>query len=440
MIDYYKENFQFYIILFGWLAVGMFGGPLIYVLLPLSVMLMKQKGMYEELFIGFFFILILSDSEIPHLVFAKNIKIVYLLLLALFVAFDSGEFTPFNTSYRTFIPFFIVAFICLCFSPTFFVSFQKTFSYCIMFFLVPNFITKLHRDFGTKSLKNIIYFGTSMLLLGFFLFVVDKGYAYNSIIGRYNGVFGNPNGLGLYAFLLFTLFFILNDIYVNLFSRQEKIFIYSVIIASIIFSNSRNAFISVAILIVFDRFFKKSLYLGIIASVVIIVGNIMISEQIPILIKQFGLESFFRLNTLTELSGRAVAWQFAWAKIQNNYFIGRGFGYDEFTMRANYHMLSKLGTQGGVHSSYLSLWLNFGLVGALIYMRSFFLVFIKALQISNLSFSIMYAVLFSAAFEGLFIGSLNPQMIILLMVMTIIGDESFNYSETHTSEPELTLA
>ncbi len=434
MLDYYKENIQFYIILFLWLAVGMFGGPVIYVVLPVTVLLMKQKGMYEELFIGFFFILIVSDSEIDRLDFAKNIKIVYLLLLGVFMAFDNKQFTPFNGLYKIFIPFFIISFYCLCFSPAFFVGFQKTFSYLIMFFLVPNFITKLHRDNGVKTLKNIIYFGNTILLMGFALYLVDKGYAYSSIIGRYNGVFGNPNGLGLYAFLLFTLFFVINDIYVDLFFRWEKVFIYGVIMASIVFSNSRNAFISVAILILFDRFFKKSFFLGLISSIVIIAGNIMISDQIPVLIKQFGLQSFFRLNTLNELSGRAVAWQFAWHKIQNNYFIGRGFGYDEFTMRANYHMLSKMGTQGGVHSSYLSLWFNFGLIGALIYLRSFFLVFIRALKITKLSFSIMYAVMFSAAFEGLFIGSLNPQMIILLMIMTIISDDSFNYAEIHLQD------
>ena len=44
----------------------------------------------------------------------------------------------------------------------------------------------------------------------------------------------------------------------------------------------------------------------------------------------------------------------------------------------------------------------------------------------------MYAVLFSAAFEGLFIGSLNPQMIILLMVITVISDKM--YSEVKAKE------
>ena len=98
-------------------------------------------------------------------------------------------------------------------------------------------------------------------------------------------------------------------------------------------------------------------------------------------------------------------------------------------MRANYVYLEKMGTQGGVHSSYLSLWMNFGLIGLLIYMRSYFLVFIKAIKIRRLSFAVMYAVLFSAAFEGLFIGSLNPDMIVLLMVITLLGDNSFDKQE-----------
>ena len=323
------------------------------------------------------------------------------------------------------------------FSPSLFVGFQKTFSYILMFILVPNIVTRLFRETGQKFFKNLIYFGTTICLAGFILYAIKKEYAFNAIIGRYNGVFGNPNGLGLYAFLLFALFFTLNDIYENMFTRNEKILIYFAILFSIVFSNSRNAFLSVVILVLFAAIFKKSSFLGLIMSIVLFVVNLLVADYIPILIKQLGLESFFRLHTLQELSGRAVAWQFAWTKIQNNYFISRGFGYDEFTMRANYHMLSRMGTQGGVHSSYLSLWLNFGLVGALLYMRSFFLVFIKAIKINRVSFSIMYAVLFSAAFEGLFIGSLNPQMIILLITITIISDPDFKTEEAEIGELQI---
>ncbi len=429
MLDYYKENIQFYILLAVWMVVGIVGGPVIYVVLPLTMILMRQKGMWEELFLGFFFILILSDSELNFFVFAKSVKVVYLVLLAIFFVLDLDDFRPLNLLFQQFGVFFLVAIICLFLSPTIFISFQKTFSYILMFILIPNFITRLYRSNGEQFFKNLIYFGTTILIVGFILYFIQPSYAFSSIIHRYNGVFGNPNGLGLYTFLLFALFYTLNDVFENLFTVKEKVIMYSSMLLSIVFSNSRNAFISVVILIVFDRFFKKSSFLGIIFSFILFIASLLISDYIPILIKQMGLESFFRLNTLQELSGRAVAWQFAWSKIQNNYFISRGYGYDEFTMRANYHMLSKMGTQGGVHSSYLSLWLNFGLVGLLVYLRSFLLIFIKAIKINRLSFSIMYAVLFSAAFEGLFIGSLNPQMIILIITMTIISDSGFYEKE-----------
>jgi hypothetical protein len=49
----------------------------------------------------------------------------------------------------------------------------------------------------------------------------------------------------------------------------------------------------------------------------------------------------------------------------------------------------------------------------------------------------MYAVLFSAAFEGLFIGSLNPQMIILLITITIISDPDFKTEEAEIGELQI---
>jgi len=322
MLDYYKENIQFYFILLFWLAAGVVGGPLIFLVLPLSLLLMMKKGMHQELFLGFFFILILSDSELDRLEFAKNLKVVYLLLLTGFLIIEREEFKSSNFLFKIYIPFFLLAIFCLVFTETIFVGFQKTLSYIIMFIIIPKFITKLYKEQGAKALKNIIYFGTTILLIGFVLFFLHKDYVYNDVIKRYMGVFGNPNGLGLYCFLLFTLFFTVNDIYDGLFSRNDKIIIYIVMLSSIIMSNSRNGFISVAILIVFDRFFQKSALLGFIVSFILIISNVMFSEKIPELIKQFGLESFFRLNTLQELSGRAVAWQCAWKNIQHNYFIG----------------------------------------------------------------------------------------------------------------------
>jgi len=436
---YYRDNIQFYLIFIFLLLIGMYGGPLVYVAFPLALIRMKQREMYAELLIGLFLILILSDSEEPRLMFAKSIKIIYVVILALFVFFDKKAFTPYNSLYKIFIPFFLISLYCVLFSETMDIGIQKTFSYFILFLVVPNFITKLFREQGTQIFKSIIFFGATILAIGILFIVLDESIAYNIVIGRFRGVFGNPNGLGLFCFLFFALFYVLNKTFTNLFSPKGKLFIYSLIILSIILSNSRNAFFSVLILLLFTRFFKESLFWGFIVSIVFIFMNYILIGQLPILLESLGLQTFLRLDTINTLSGRSVAWEFAWAKIQDNIFIGKGFGYDEYLMRKYSHMLGMLGHQGGVHSSFLSLWLNFGLVGLLIYMRSFFLTFLKAAKVNKLAFPLMYAVLFTATFEGLFIGSLNPQMIILLMIITIVSESEFSEENSKEEIPDTSI-
>lgn len=394
---------------------------MIYVVLPLTLLRLKQLEMYQEMFIGLLFILILSDSHEDRLSFAKNVKIIYVLILSIYLLFDRKSFSPYNTFYKIFAPFFFISFICIFFSETIAVCLQKTVSYFFMFLIIPNYVTKLYNERGIVFFRDLIFFGALMLLIGFaFLFVLD-----DENIGRFKGVFGNPNGLGLFCFLFFALHYTLNKTFENFCSTRENQIVYTLIILSIVMSSSRNSLLSVFILMLFPFFFRKSFFLGITSTIVFVfMGSILLAE-IPFIINAMGLGSYFRLNTADELSGRTIAWTFAWKQIQYNFFIGKGFVYDEYIMAKNFRMLEALGHQGGVHNSFLSLWLDFGLVGVLLYCRSFFLTFIRASRINKLAFPVMYAVLFSATFEGLFIGSLNPQMIILLIIITILLNPDF---------------
>ena len=85
MLQYCKENIQLFLILTVWLIVGIYGGPLIYGVLPITMCLMQRKDMYEELLLGYLFILILSDSQEGALYFAKEVKNIYISLLAVFI-------------------------------------------------------------------------------------------------------------------------------------------------------------------------------------------------------------------------------------------------------------------------------------------------------------------------------------------------------------------
>lgn len=433
MLDNLKENIRLYILLSVWLVIGAFGGPIIYVVLPLTLILLKRQNAFQELLTGFFFILILSDNLSPAFQFATNVKNIYIVLLAMFLIFDRNEFFPLNTIYKIFIPFFLFSFYCLIFSPAFLVGFQKSLSYALVFLVVPNYFKKCYHEHGTEFLRNILYLGIFLLIIGLGIAVIKPGVAFIDG-GRLRGVFGNPNGLGLFCFVLFSFAVAINRLFPSIFSRNEKILIFSVIILSVILSNSRNALMGILILIVFIRFFKRSTALGMLLSMILLFLTVLVSEQIPLLIRSLSLEKYLRLNTLEELSGRAVAWNFAWTKINSSFFVGKGFGYDEFMMRQNYALLSQLGHQGGVHNSFLSMWLNFGLIGLLIYISCFFWTFFRASRKTTLAFPIMFAILFSSTFEGLLIGSLNPHMFLLLTQLTLIFEKDI-FQEDNSIKP-----
>lgn len=425
MIQYYKDNIQLYIILALWLVMGVYGGSLIYVVLPATLLLMKRQNMYEEMLLGYLFVLILSDSLEDKLTFAKNLKNIYIFTLAVFLFFDKNSFQPFNKLYKIFIPFFLFSFFTMLLSikePFIFTSLQKTVSYILSFLIIPNFVTKLYREEGREFFKRFMFFAFTTLLVGLILKFVSPDIASLST-GRYRGVLGNPNGLGIYCFLLFLVFFVLNDFFSDLFSRQEKILIYAAILYSIILTDSRNAVLAVLIFYFFQRFFTLSPFLGFVVFLATLFIVEIINNNLTAIVLALGLGDFFRINTLEEGSGRYIAWEFAWQQIQQNFFIGKGFAYNEYFMRHNYRLLSKLGHQGGIHNSFLTFWMDQGLIGLLIYLRSYILMFVKASRKTRFAFPIMFSISFTAIFESWLVGSLSAFAFLAMFIFSIIANE-----------------
>ena len=136
-------------------------------------------------------------------------------------------------------------------------------------------------------------------------------------------------------------------------------------------------------------------------------------------------------------SGRYFAWEFAWKHIQDYLVFGGGFANDERIMRKHRLYLERMGHQGGVHNTYLSFWFNFGIVGLLIFLRSFVLIFIKASRLVPLSLGIMFAVMFSITYESWLVSSLNPFTIVLLIIITVVTEEEIaNWDQHAPADPE----
>jgi O-antigen ligase len=440
VVEYYKENIQLYIILLIWLIAGMYGGVSIYGLLPLSIYLMWKKGMYEEIFIAYLFILILSDSLDDRLIFAKNVKNIYIGLLGLLFFLNMEIFPSLNKLARLFLPFFLFSVITLCCSisePFFITSLEKTISYFLSFLIIPSFFLKLFMEKGPLFLRRFVFFCATLFFLGFVL----KYLAHNVVYldsGRYRGVMGNPNGMGILSLLTFIAFFLIDDFFPRLFGKQERILIYGAILLTIFMTSSRNAVFAVIIFYICQRFFSRSTFLGFILFLVMLLLAEIVSNNLATIIFSLGLGDYFRINTLQDGSGRYIAWGFAWNHIQENFFVGKGFSYNEYYMRQYYGLLNKLGHQGGIHNSFLTFWMDQGLIGLIIYLRSYILMFISAAKRTKYAFPIMFAISFTAIFESWLVGSLSAYAFLSLVIFAIItSDDIFMAKEFEKVEWEI---
>jgi O-antigen ligase len=433
---------QLFLLLAAWTLVGIYGGPLIYGILPLTLLLMKKRGFYEEMFFGFFYVLIISDSlELP-LLFAKDLKNFYILTLSFFFLFDTASFSPVNRLYKIFVPFFVFSYFTVLFSvrdPFFITAVQKTLSYTLVLMVLPNYFMKIYREGKQEFLRRLIFFAVTALFIGFILKYTMPSVAFLEVSDRFRGVMGNPNGLGLYSFLLFVLFYVINDYFPQLFTKKEKYIVYFAILYSIFLADSRNSVLAVVIFYSFHRFFNLSPFLGFIFFLAFVFLSEIISNNLQAIIISYGLQDFFRINTLEDGSGRYVAWEFAWKQIQHNFFIGKGFGYNEYYMRQHYHELGKLGHQGGIHNSFLTFWMDQGLIGLLIYLRSYVLVFIKGAKQSKMAFPILFSFSFTAIFESWLVGSLSAFAFYATIIYTLLTSEEF-VAARENSSPELNPA
>ncbi len=423
MIDYLKSEKQFLFTLLCWIAVGMFAPLLSWIVIPVTLMLFQRKKMYTEMLIGFFVILILSDSRQYSMHFAADIKDIYLLLLAFFFFVDRKTFAYGERLVYKFLPFIIMAVLCLAFSDIILKSAQKTLSYLLLLLVVPNYLSNTWRNEGTKGLRRIIWTGVFVLLVGLTFRVINP--AFVTLAGRFSGMLGNPNGLGLFCIVFFIFVAVCNEVRTDVFSRKEIYLIYGVILLSTVLCGSRNAVFTIGIFIVFHYFYKISPFLGIFFFLVMVLVYQLILANLAGIIESLNLQEFFRIETLHSGSGRLIAWDFGWQKISENPMLGQGMGYTDYYYRQNYDLLSIQGHQGNAHNSYITFWIDTGMLGVLFYLIAFVRSFVAGSKRFRAAVPAMFAILFSAFFESWLTASLNPFTIQCVMIMTIVSSPAF---------------
>ena len=420
MWQFLKENNQFYIVILLWVIGGIIAPEIAMVLVPLGLILFKRKGMYAEMIVAFAILLFFSDNRQPEFAFAGETKDIALIVMSFFVLFDAKSFHEKSKFWYPFLAFFILASIVIFRNPYPLLAFQKTLSFFLMFALIPNYVThELSKDRGEHLLTLWIWSGTLVLLAGFVVSVIMP-VDYTFLVGRYNGLMGNPNGIGSFATIFFALIMLTLQKHPKLFTLPQLILIFGTLALSVLLSESRNSIFSIMIFLFFARFYKMSPILGFV--ILIITGLLyeIITENLPLIVNTLGLGSYLRVEHLEDGSGRLIAWQFGWEKIQDNFLLGKGFSYEETLFDVNQKWLQSQGTLGGVHNTYLALWLNTGLIGLILYLYGLLTNFFKSITYNYLSLPTLFAFLFSSTFESWFQGSLNPFTIMALACIALL--------------------
>ncbi len=383
--------------------------------------------------LGFFLVLILSDNRNKGLAFAADVKVIYILILSFFYFFDRTKFPLSSKIFLYFSPFLILGLALTFISDQWLPSFQKSLSYALIIFVIPNYLLNIYRERGSSIFKSIVYLFAIILFLGFVFKYISP--EFTSIAGRYRGLFGNPNGLGIFSTLFFLFFHLVNSYFPELFSKREKVIVYALIIGSVLLCGSRNTLMSILIYLFFNRIYKVSPYLGFMIFGFILIGYEVLFQNFELIVKSLGLDDYFRIKTLETGSGRNIAWTFAWEKIQENFFFGKGFAYDELLYSSHYEELSIKGHQGNAHNSFLTIWINTGVFGLFFFIRAILATFFVAAKNSRYAFPILFAVAFSANFESWLAASLNPFTFLFLMMMTILISPEFNSNANENPIP-----
>ncbi|MEQ9188108.1 MAG: O-antigen ligase family protein [Cryomorphaceae bacterium] len=420
LIQHIKQFKDLYLYFLVWAAVGAFLPRFVAAgVVILSYILVLRTRDLSKIFIAFVAILILSDSRAHVFDFAAQAKIGFVVLLFGYIIFNYRNLRSVDTKiFRIFLPFLLFAILASFWSSSLFIALQKSISYALIYFLVPIGYSSAAAE-DERFPLDFLCFLTVCLGIGLVIHVFNP--AFTTLGGRYRGILGNPNGLGIFLTVVFPLFFLITSKVKSTTAawRFDYIF-YLFFLASLLLTGSRTALFAFLILVFFLRVRYLSNTVSIILFVGLVLGYEYFLQQLPLLISTLGLEEYLRADTLNEGSGRFVAWAFAWEKINNVFFVGGGFGYTESLYQIFKDELSLLGHQGNAHNSYLTLWLDTGLLGVLLYLTGMLRLVMLSSSKTLIALPLIYSVLFSTNFESWLSASLNPFTSLFIIMFTIL--------------------
>jgi O-antigen ligase len=385
----------------------------------LSFLLILRTRDRTKILLAFLTMLILSDSRAAMFSFAATSKVAVVVILFVHILFSGDIYkTRENQIFKNFLPFVIWAILATLWSVNTVAAFQKSLSYSLILFIVPVLFVKAvddNKKFGIDFIYHLILIFATGLVLYFVAF------DFVSIAGRFSGILGNPNGMGIFILVTLPFSYLLWMAYKGEQNMNRQIVILAIVLgASLLLCGSRTALFGIVIFVVFNRLRYFTNFVSLIGFVILVAGYEYFMQQLPYIIISLGLAEFMRIETLLEGSGRNIAWDFAWKKIDEVFFVGGGYGYTEYIFGKNYQELSRMGHQGNAHNSYYTIWLDTGLIGLVLFIIGLLRTVLLCVKSSPYTLPIIYAIVFSIYYESWLAASLNPFTSFFVMTLAML--------------------
>ena len=395
--------------------------PLAYLIFLLFCVVQGAKGRHHMLILTTLVIFIMGDSRLPDLQWPKNLRLIitiYLFFLTLAQMF--------RRQYR-FRPLYLIVLVFLFFSlvvaplnPSPALSVSKAISYVFMLFIAMHYFHHQIRQQGPQLLEDVVRLSFWVALIGVAFIFFRPGMVFFEESGRFRGVFGNPNGLGVYVTLLIPMAYLLFSGVNKQLSRRFRLLAWGILLFSLFLTFSRNGLISTFFFFLLAWLHREGFrlktfvfYLFLIPAIAIMSNPIIIVE----VIKLTGFEEQLRVETILSGSGRFFAWQWAMEVFGENPILGRGFAFEEILFHDFMpKWLYATGHQGGVHNSYIAFLLNNGVVGLTLILM-FFMGLLRRIPVKRFIPAIIFSCGFSAFFEPWLNSSLNAFTVHFLLLI-----------------------
>lgn len=421
-----KDLRTFVFVFFLWSISGYINEYLAYAtVLGVFIWLLGQSK-FALVTLVYLLLLIFSDSRHHFMMFAVTIKPVVTIMLGVVSYLLMSKKWAKNTLLQMYTPFLVMVLLTLLFDFDL-GGFLKSLSMFLILFTAPILINySLKKDI--EYFLKLFFYGLGVLFfIGLVLRVVSP--ELTSLNGRYTGVLGNPNGLGIFITVYYFLFQVTLYYFPKIFPQKTKYLLYALFFISVYLSQSRNAMLNIGVFHVFMFLNRRSVVLSfVVLGIIVSSYGVLLAFAIRIL-EALGLHEYARVETIESGSGRTIAWEFVWDRIKReNMWFGTGIGSTEALFKENYDMLSKMGHQGNAHNSFLTYWYDLGIFGMLAYVFGFIGNMLKTIK-NYIAFPIVVGLLLSANFESWLAASLNPFHIGALFIITLlhfISEEKIN--------------